>query len=184
MSWTLSSTRISPNVHVQLEQQASSTAFAFFRTHSSRPAVRMFKRASTKPDDVRVRRRRRSRSVSRAQRARLGDHLAVGRRDVELGPIGLGGGLEDHGRATVLEVAVAVSLGRARDADGAAAVGHAVGEGVDVGRLVCAGEAALVALAVRGDVLRVLGAQPADGLQSEEGGVGASRKSMGNHAQW
>ena len=89
------------------------------------------------------------------------------------------GGLEDHARdhvgvrvgggAAVLKVALLLALRVAGDADGRAAVGHAVGELVDAGRLVAAGEAALVALAVRGDVLLVLGAQLLD--RRDDGGV-------------
>ncbi|KAJ8577026.1 hypothetical protein ON010_g2177 [Phytophthora cinnamomi] len=94
----------------------------------------------------------------------IGDHLGL----VE------DGGLDDAGRdhvrvhvgrrATVLEVALALGLRHARDADGRAAVGHAVRERVHAGRLVAAREAALVARAVRGDVLLVLELHLLDGL--------------------
>ena len=53
------------------------------------------------------------------------------------------------------------------DADAAATVGDAVGEGVDVRRLVLARQAALIALTVAGDVLGVPRAQAADGLHDE-----------------
>merc|ERR1719238_1348208 len=65
-------------------------------------------------------------------------------------------------RPAVLEVAAALGVGRARDADRAAAVGDAVREGVDVGGLVLAGEAALVALAVGVNVHLVVGAELLD----------------------
>jgi hypothetical protein len=75
------------------------------------------------------------------------------------------GGLGDHGgddvrvhvgrRPAILEVALAVLLRLPADADRGAAVGNSPAEGVDVGGLVPAGEPALVALAVGGDVLLV-----------------------------
>ena len=63
-------------------------------------------------------------------------------------------------RAAVLEVAAALGVRRARDADRAAAVGDAERELVDRRGLVGASEAALVALAVAGDVLGVLPSTP------------------------
>merc|ERR1719188_1624659 len=68
------------------------------------------------------------------------------------------------GGPAVLEVALLLRLRVPRDADGRAAVCHAVGESRDGGRLVGTREAALVACAVDLDVLLVLGAQLLDGL--------------------
>merc|ERR1719229_503433 len=56
-------------------------------------------------------------------------------------------------RAAVLEVAALLLLRLARDPDRAAPIRHAVRELVDRGRLVRARQAALIALAVRLDVL-------------------------------
>mmetsp|Transcript_22427 Transcript_22427/g.38326 ORF Transcript_22427/g.38326 Transcript_22427/m.38326 type:complete len:263 (-) Transcript_22427:655-1443(-) len=93
-------------------------------------------------------------------------------RDLELRAGLVGAGREDLAahdvrvavgrRAAVLEVAAALSVGLARDADRAAAVGDAVRELVDRGGLVRAGQATLVALAVGRDVLGVLRAEALD----------------------
>lgn len=72
--------------------------------------------------------------------------------------VGVGGG------TTVLEVSLALGLGVTTNTDGGTTVGNAVAEGVDVGGLVGAGEAELVALTVDGNVLGVLGAELVDGL--------------------
>lgn len=69
--------------------------------------------------------------------------------------------------AAVLEVAAALALDVPAHADGRAAVGDAPQEGGDVGGLVAARQAALVALAVRRNVLRVLLGQLLDGLQDD-----------------
>ena len=66
-------------------------------------------------------------------------------------------------RPAVLKVAAALGSALARDADGGAAVGDAVCELVDGARLVAAGEALLVVLAVDGNVLAVAGAELGDG---------------------
>mmetsp|Transcript_103076 Transcript_103076/g.142640 ORF Transcript_103076/g.142640 Transcript_103076/m.142640 type:complete len:342 (+) Transcript_103076:159-1184(+) len=99
--------------------------------------------------------------------------LDRGSLDIEFG-IALLNSVEDHagdnvrvhvgGRAAVLQVAVAVGVSGARYADGAATVGNAVREPVDGRSFVLAGEAALVALAIRGDVLSMLGSEAANGL--------------------
>eukprot|EP00964_Phaeocystis_antarctica_P126984 scaffold90645_cov63-Phaeocystis_antarctica.AAC.3 len=106
-------------------------------------------------------------------RRNLRNNLGVGRLDLGARDGLVRAGLEDLAghdvrvavgrRAAVLEVAAAFGVGGAGDADGAATVGHAEGEGVHVGGLVLAGQATLVALTVLGDVLVVLGAQPLDG---------------------
>jgi hypothetical protein len=66
-------------------------------------------------------------------------------------------------RPAVLEVAVALVAALTRDADGAAAVGDAVGELIDAAGLVAAGQAQGVVLAVHGDVLLVAGLELLDG---------------------
>ena len=104
---------------------------------------------------------------------RSGDDRDVLGLTLHLGAVGIGARVEDHRghdvrihvrrRAAVLEVAALVGLDRARDTDRAAAVGDAVAEVVDRRGLVRAGQPALVALAIGGDVLGVLGAKFADG---------------------
>merc|ERR1719305_324990 len=106
--------------------------------------------------------------------ARSCDLLDVRALHVELNAVGVRARLEDLGcddvriavgtRAAVLEVTATLRVGGARDTDGAAAVGYAIRERVDVGRLVFTRQPALVALAVRVDVLLVLGAELADRL--------------------
>lgn len=68
------------------------------------------------------------------------------------------------GRATVLEVAVALGGALAGNADGGAAVGDAVAELVDGAGLVATGQTELVALAVLLDVLEVVRLELLDGV--------------------
>ena len=85
--------------------------------------------------------------------------------------VGVGGG------AAVLKVALLLALRVAGDANGRAAVRHAVRKLVDAGGLVAAREAALIALAIRGNVLLVLGAQFLNG--GDNGGVAALLRGRG-----
>jgi hypothetical protein len=83
------------------------------------------------------------------------------------------GGLDNHasdqvrvavgGRTAILKVALLVALGITRHTHRSTTVGNTPREGIDRGGFVSAGETAVVALAVDGNVFGVLGAELLDG---------------------